>query len=135
MLKEVAPKVKPAIVVLAFVPNEVYSNRPASEPPAKPATQAGGAFSLHIVALAKRIAIQNDRLYARLFLLTVRHAYYATIPDAHVQKQIEITRSLIGDMSAYCRERGIQLVVVSIPQEYAVISTAHGYDFPGIDPN
>jgi hypothetical protein len=135
LLKELAPKVRPAAVVLAFVANDVYTNQPATSPPPKPPSgKRGGVFSLHIVAWAKRMAMQNDRLYARLFLLTARRAYYATAPDAHVTRQIEITRNLIGEMAAYCRERGIQLFVVSIPQEFAVISTAHDFHFDGVNP-
>ena len=135
MLKEWEPKVKPSIVLLAFVANDVYTNRPAHEPPSKIPASQRGVFSLHVVALAKRIAMHNDRLYARLFLLSHRRAYYATAPDARVQKQIDITRDLLAEMAAYCRERGIQLLVVSIPQEYAVISEANGFKFPGVDPS
>ncbi len=134
MLKEWEPKIKPSIVLLAFVANDVYTNRPAHEPPSQIPAKQRGAFSLHVVALAKRIAMHNDRLYARLFLLSHRRAYYAAAPDAHVQKQIDITRDLLAEMAAYCRERGIQLLVVSIPQEYAVISEANGFQFPGVDP-
>jgi hypothetical protein len=135
MLKEWEPKVKPSIVLLAFVANDVYTNRPSSAPPSVMPAKQRGAFSLHVIALAKRMAMQNDRLYARLFLLSHRRAYYASTPDAHVQKQIDITRDLLAEMAAYCRERGIQLLVVSIPQEYAVISEANGFQFPGVDPN
>jgi len=134
MLKEFEPKVKPSIVVVGFVANDVYTNRPASDPPSPLLSGGGDAFSLHVVALAKRMLLQSDRFYTRLFLLTARRAYYATKPDAHVHKQIEITRDLIGQMASYCRERGIQLIVISIPQEYAVISTAHDDHVAGIDP-
>jgi hypothetical protein len=135
MLKEWEPKVKPSIVLLAFAANDVYTNRPASEPPPKSPAKPDGAFSLHVIALAKRMAIQNDRLYARLFLFSHRRAYYASTPDAQVQKQIDITRDLLAEMAAYCRERSVQLLVVSIPQEYAVISEANGFKFRGVEPN
>jgi lysophospholipase L1-like esterase len=135
-LEELTPKIRPAAVVLGFVANDVYTNRPSTTPPPPMLhAQNSGAFSLHTVAWAKRMAMQNDRLYARMFLLTQRRAYYASAPDSQVTRQMGITRQLIHEMALYCRAQGIQLFVVSIPQEFSVISTARGFQAAGIDPN
>jgi lysophospholipase L1-like esterase len=133
-LEEIAPKIHPAIVVLGFVANDVYTNRPVTAPPPPTLHPQSGVFSLHTVALARRLAIKNDELYARVFLLSARRKYYATAPDSTVTRQIGITRELIHEMAAYCRGRGMQLVIVSIPQQYSVISVARNLHVDGIDP-
>jgi lysophospholipase L1-like esterase len=135
-LEEIAPRIHPAIVVLGFVANDVYTNRPATSPPPPMLhPQRSGAFSLHMVAWAKRMATKSDRLYARLFLLTARRAYYASAPDSLVTRQLGITRGLLHQMALYCRAHDMQFIVVSIPQEFSVIATARDFHFNGIAPD
>jgi lysophospholipase L1-like esterase len=134
-LRELVPKVRPQAVVLGFVANDVYTNQSLSAPPPpilKP--QRKGAFSLHAVALAKRLAMHNDRLYTRMFMLTARRAYYAAEPDSHVTRQLGVTRELIRAMAQYCAAHDLPLIVVSIPQEFSVISVANDFKIAGIDP-
>jgi lysophospholipase L1-like esterase len=134
-LEELTPKIRPAIVVLGFVANDVYTNRPVTAPPPPMIhPQVSGAFALHTVALAKRLAVQNDKLYANMFLFTARRKYYATAPDSTVARQMRITKDLLHEMADYCRAHDMQLVVVSIPQEYSVISVANNLQVKGIDP-
>ncbi|HEX5131725.1 MAG TPA: GDSL-type esterase/lipase family protein [Candidatus Krumholzibacteria bacterium] len=134
-LRELAPGARPDVVVLGFLANDVYTNRPLADAPALSATDAHSARPvLHTVELAKRMLMQNDRMYARLFLLTARKNYYATVPSAKVLRQTEITQTLLGEMSDYCQARGMRFVVVSIPQQFAMLAVADGFDFPGIDP-
>jgi lysophospholipase L1-like esterase len=133
-LEELTPKIRPAIVVLGFVANDVYTNQPVTSPPPPMLHQAGAAFALHSMALAKRLVLQSDRLYANLFLVTARRKYYATAPDSAVTRQMRITRDLLHAMAVYCREHDMQLVVVSIPQQYEVISVARNLHVAGIDP-
>jgi lysophospholipase L1-like esterase len=138
-LEELAPKIRPAIVVLGFVTNDLYTNRPVSEPPAPELrTRQSAGFGLQSVALAKRVAMKSDFLYAKMFLLSQRRKYYAATPDPVLARQIDITRALVHEMAAYCRSHAIELIIVSIPQQYAVVYTAHhlhpfGLDFGFID--
>jgi len=135
-LEELVPKIHPDIVVLGFVANDVYTNRPVTSPPPPMLhPQERGAFALHSVALARRLVMQNDRLYANLFLLTSRRKYYATSPDSSVARQMRITRDLLHEMADYCRGHETQLVIVSIPQQYSVISVARNLHVDGIDPD
>lgn len=134
-LFELAPKVRPDVVVLAFLANDVYTNRPLDQAPRRSADQQrGGGFELHSVAWAKRVVMQSDWLYSILFLVTPRKEYYATPVTEHVTRQLGVTRDLIGAMESYCRQRGVDFVVVSIPQQFGVIVTANGYRFRGVDP-
>jgi lysophospholipase L1-like esterase len=135
-LFELAPVVRPDVVLLAFLANDVYTNRPLDAAPLHAADQPrGGGFELHSVAWAKRVVIQSDWLYSILFLVTPRKEYYATPVTERVTEQLGVTRDLIGKMDRYCRERGVDFAVVSIPQQFGVITTANGYRFRGVDPD
>lgn len=134
-LFELAPVVRPDIVLLAFLANDVYTNRPLDQAPRRSSDQQRGrGFELHSVAWAKRVVMQSDWLYTVLFLVTPRKEYYATPVTGHVTEQLGVTRDLMGAMESYCRERGMDFAVVSIPQQFGVIATADGYRFRGVDP-
>ncbi len=132
-LEELVPKIHPDVVVLGFLANDVYTNTPAETPPAT-ADRPGGRFQLHTVEWARRMLMQNDRAYARMFLMTSRREYYTTPASEHVRRQIEITRGWLIRMAEFCSARGIRLAVVSIPQQFAVIAGARAMQFPGVDP-
>jgi lysophospholipase L1-like esterase len=132
-LEELVPELHPDVVVLGFLANDVYTNTPAETPPAE-ADHPGGGVQLHAVEWARRMVMQNDRAYARMFLLTSRKTYYATPASEHVRRQIESTREWLTRMEAYCRARGIRLAAVSIPQQFAVIAGARAMQFRGVDP-
>lgn len=135
-LFELAPRVRPEVVVVAFLANDVYTNQPLEAKPASGVGEGGGReFELHSVAWAKRLVMQSDRLYARLFLVTSRKEFYATPVSERVTERLGVTRELFSAMEAYCRDRGIDLVVVSIPQQFAVLASARGFRFRGVDPD
>jgi hypothetical protein len=89
---------------------------------------------LHTVEFARRQLMHSDRIYTRLFLLTARRAFYATPPSPAVARQIKTTATLLAGMADYCAQRDIRLVVIAIPQQFAVLCTANGFEFPGVDP-
>jgi len=134
-LFELAPSVRPQVVLLALAANDVYTNRPLDDAPDRSEEgQRGGGFALHSVAWAWRLVVQSDWLYTRLFLVASPHTeYYATPTTQHVADQLAVTRDLIGRMQSYCRERGVEFAVVSIPQQFGVVATANGYRLRGVD--
>jgi lysophospholipase L1-like esterase len=134
-LFELEPVLKPDVVVLGFVANDVYTNQPLYVAPSSSVDEhrENGAAS-HVIALAKRVAMQNDWIYQRLFLVTARKEYYAVPFSPHVTEQLDVTRNLIGAMEAFCRGNGIRFVVVSIPQQFGVIAAARDDRFSGVDP-
>jgi hypothetical protein len=134
-LEELAPLIRPRVVVLGFLANDVYTNTPLDAPaPQSSAEHRGGGFTLHTVEWAKRVAMQNDRVYARLFLLSPRREYYAVPPTERVARQVALTRDLLSVMHERCLAEGAAFVVISIPQQFAVLARARGMDFDGIDP-
>jgi lysophospholipase L1-like esterase len=134
-LREIAPEIRPDVVVLGFLANDVYTNAPLEAPAPKSAGEhRGGGFALHAVEWAKRTAMRSDRVYAQLFLLSSRREFYAASPRERAARQIELTRELVGSMESWCRESGAAFVVVSIPQQFAAVAQARGYRFPGVDP-
>lgn len=134
-LEELEAGVRPDVVVLGFLANDAYTNTPAGTPvPPSANASSGRLFPLHTVEWAKRMLMQNDRAYARLFLMTSRREYYATPPGKRVERQIEITRQWLQRMETFCSARGIRFAVVSIPQQFAVIAGARDLHFAGVDP-
>ncbi|MDH4037033.1 MAG: GDSL-type esterase/lipase family protein [Candidatus Krumholzibacteria bacterium] len=134
-LSRILSEVRPDLVLLGFLANDVYTNTPLDAPaPQSMREHRGRRGGLHTLALARRLLMGNDRAYARLFMLTSRREYYATPPDENVQRQIQLTAQLLGEMNAYCEVRNTGFAVVSIPQQFAVLTIAHGYHFEGIDP-
>ena len=78
----------------------------------------------------------HDRLYARLYMLTRRLEYFATPPSPTLQRQIEVTKTLLDRIQSFCRQNGSELVVLSIPQQFQVLapaSDALGVDVDAID--
>jgi lysophospholipase L1-like esterase len=133
-LFELEPSVKPDVVVLGFVANDVYTNQALDmAPPSSVDEHRETGSASHVVALAKRIVMQSDWIYQRLFLVTSRKEYYTVPITAHVAEQLAVTRDLLGAMEAFCRERGIRLVVISIPQQFGALASARGDKFDGVD--
>ncbi len=136
VLAELAPQLQPDIVLLSFLANDVYTNQPLHAAPRRSSEeQRGEGFALHSVAWAKRLAMQNDRLYSLLFLVTRRKEYYRVPASEQVALQFGVTRTLIDGMQSYCHARGIEFAVVSIPQLFTVLATARDYRFDGLDPS
>ncbi len=135
-LVELAPSLQPQVVLLGFLANDVYTNRPFDDAPGRAiGAGSGGGFELHSVAWAKRVVMHSDWLYSLLFLVTSRKEYYATPVTERVADQLAVTRDLLGRMEDYCHERGVAFAVASIPQQFGVIMTANGYRFRGVDPD
>jgi hypothetical protein len=135
----------PDIVLLAFTANDLFTNRPIAtggaerEPHVSPTEGIGESKDLHSLILAKRLLMANDRLYARLYALTKRRQYFDSPPSPTLRQQIEVTQTLLGRAHGFCRKKGCELVVLSIPQQFQVLvpdrGEALGVDVGAIDDN
>lgn len=136
-LERLLPVYRPDVVVLGFLPNDLFTNRPldAVEPPA-----GGGASVLQTVRglqmarLASRILLRIDPLYERIYLMTPRRQYYQTVWPPHAEDQAAVTRALLRRAHELCRSYGAAFLVLSIPQEFQVLAAGRGDRWDGIDP-
>jgi GDSL-like Lipase/Acylhydrolase family len=120
----------PDIVLLTFLPNDLFTNMPADadlaghEPPTEGIGEKGA--DLHSVILAKRVLMANDWLYGKLYVMTKRREYFVSPPTPAVRGQIEITKALLERAQAFCRTKGCELAVLSIPQQFQVLVPGRG---------
>jgi lysophospholipase L1-like esterase len=108
-LKRLFPTYKPNIVVLAFLLNDLFTNRPlAAESRTGPeevsreraTLTAQKVDNLHLVTLAKRLLLKSDALYTSIYLGTQR----ATFLNPHspvLQRQLETTKGLLLEGGSY----------------------------------
>ncbi len=138
-LERLFPRYEPDIVLLTFLPNDLFANSPIEEDgaPDDPAirARAGRPFLLHTVLLAKRLLMAIDYLYARVYTITYRRQYFSDPPGERLTEQLAVTNALLGRIARYCEERSALLAVLSIPQQFQVIAKANGFHFAGIDPD
>jgi hypothetical protein len=142
-LERLFPRYEPDVVLVAFLPNDLFTNRSveqvlyASSRAADDEAVRGRAdrrFTLHLALLAKRMLIASDLLYVKLYLASPRAQYFASPPAERLTEQLALTRELFARMQRSCEERGISLVVLSIPQQFQVLARAGDYDLAGVDP-
>jgi lysophospholipase L1-like esterase len=129
----------PDIVLLTFLPNDLFTNTPIGpsradleqhESPIVGASSKGS--DLHSLILLKRLLMANDWLYARLYIMTKRAEYFATPLSETLRRQIEVTKELLERVHRFCRRKGRELVVLSIPQQFQVLAP-DGAEELGVD--
>jgi hypothetical protein len=139
-LEQVFPDYSPDFVLLTFLPNDLFSNRPLSDGVVLGAandesvrSQEDEPFALHAVLLGRRWLMGSDRIYVGMYRMTARGNYFGRTAAPQVARQLEITRGLLSWMHAYCASRGATFVVLSIPQQVQVLSAANGLEEPDFD--
>jgi lysophospholipase L1-like esterase len=142
-LERIFADYEPDIVLLTFLPNDLFTNVPIDaevgelDENAPVQARHGKASALHSLILLKRLLMAHDRLYARLYMLTQRLEYFTTPPSPTLQRQLEVTKELLDRIATFCREQGSELIVLSIPQQFQVIApesaAAFGVDVDAID--
>lgn len=138
LLERIYPEYKPDIVVLVFLANDVFTNSEISESTssAKDKTviyRKDKKSSLNILTLYKRILLSNDWIYSKLYMLTGRSLYFNSPPTNILENQLNVTKELLLRAAGYCRDRGAEFMVFSIPQQFQVIYKANGFDFENTD--
>lgn len=137
-LERIFSRYDPDIVVLAFLPNDLFTNSPVDTGGTKRDRDEGGKpggkkSRLDSVTFLKRLLLHDDFLYTRLYLMTARKEYFAFPPGSRLERRIGITRDLILDANSFCRKKGARFIVLSIPQQFQVLVKANGYEIEGID--
>jgi hypothetical protein len=140
-LERLFPQYSPDIVLVAFLPNDLFSNRPLAD--RRTSVQQGDPavrseedepFILHSVLLGRRWLTSNDRLYVGLYSLTSRSDYFANPDSALRMQQFDVTENLLAGIQQYCANRGAAFAVLSIPQQVQVLARANDIgvrDFDG----
>lgn len=149
-LERLLPKYHPDIVVLAFLPNDLFTNTAVNEndlsrsdklPPGRavvaPEKRRGHArdrrSQFQSVTLAKRILISNDLLYAAIYMMTARAEYFSVPPSELLLDRLNITKDLLARGLDDARTKGVELCVLSIPQQFQVLMKANRYERENID--
>ncbi len=136
MLDRVIERYRPSVVIITFLTNDLFTNLPVDAPDSAVSEVehrvgdlgASKISALQSVILAKRLAMQSDRLYSSLYLMTPRKEYFTQPMSPHLQKQVETTRALLARAHRTTQAHGAQLVVLSIPQLFQVLQVSNGYD-------
>lgn len=152
----------PSLVLIAFLPNDLFTNTPFDAPVPDPssvndvaigssAQDTAGSHAaetprgrlerlvrsvshvLNSVALARRVMFASDFLYLRLCLATPRAQYFTNPPSQVLSSQLKLTQTLLRAGFDYCAARGVGFGVVSIPLEFQVIEGARDAHLKGID--
>jgi len=136
-VKRLIDEYAPTTVMLGFVPNDLFSNQPLDYKPPKPKgpppKRTGTGGRLHSVTFVKRQLLQFDALYVRLYGMTSRAAYFQTPPSERVKKTVAITKGLLQGTQQLCHDRGVRLVVVSLPQQFQLLYQDSGHGIGGLD--
>ena len=144
-LERLCPIYNPDIVVLTFLPNDLFTNKPIIDKQLINASQKTKQndpavisrdeekHELHMVRLAKRFLLANDFLYTKLYLITPRSVYFTIPMNEKLRHQIELTKDLLLRVANYCKHREIQFMVLSLPQQVQVIMKAHDYKYNNIN--
>lgn len=143
LLERLFEHFEPDLVAITFLPNDLFTNTPIDEEyrvsdelasDVVSARQARSARpTLHSLSLARRLAMGIDVLYTSVYAGTSRGRFYAVSPDEKVRGQLELTRRLLIRGQRFCRQRGADLVVFSLPQQFQVLARAAGQELDGLD--
>jgi lysophospholipase L1-like esterase len=144
-LTRLFPRYEPDLVVVGFLPNDLHTNAPLvgadfSTIQVAPnenniTIQARGEknTALHSVALLKRLLMRDDLLYSKLYRMTARAEFFRKPKSPLLTRQMGVTQELFLALIRYCRERNVDLLVLSIPQQVQVLLAANDDRFDGMD--
>jgi hypothetical protein len=139
-LKRLVPDYAPDFVLLTFLPNDLFTNRPLTDNVSgafaedeSVRSQNDEQFELHSVLLGSRWLMASDRLYTGMYRMTARADYFNQTADPPVARQLETTRGLLSWIQDFCARHGAAFVVFSIPQQVQVLAAANGQQASDFD--
>ena len=142
-LERLITNISPDLVVLTFLPNDLFDNRQiiySSDGKLKLqkmddtigiSSRKLNLNKYNIITLLKRILYKSDWLYSKLYSLSARIHYFEFPQNKIVKNKIDITKQLFSRSLQICRKQKIKFIVLSIPQQFQVISLARGYGSGG----
>jgi lysophospholipase L1-like esterase len=144
LLRELAPRERPDVVVVGFMINDLYTNVPL-EPSGRTRSdasdwsrvrdhifvRANNTRTFHLLELARRIVTSSDAAYTRLYLAAQDRGEFLRLPlSSRPRRQLAVTEELLAQLAAETRAMGVPLVVVSIPQQFQVLFRASRAEKP-----
>ena len=140
-LERLIQKVNPQIVLLGFLPNDLYDINIEEDKDEKIQLDRQTArrinqenlLNFNLIILLKRILYSFDEIYCKLFSLTSRIEYYQFPINNTVQKKINMTKDLILKAFTLCNREKIDFKVISIPQQFQVIVNSNSNSYQNID--
>lgn len=141
-IKELVPAYSPHMVMLGFLPNDVFTNQAFSED-GEVSTQDSVLVAIksdkksgfQTITFLKRMLMSSDSAYTGLYLMTPRKDFFQSPPSDHLVEKLDVTKDLLMRKNSYLSDVGIPLVVVSIPQLFQVLAGAPDVDLNGVDVN
>lgn len=138
-LKQLYPRFKPDVVVVAFQSNDLLTSRP------KPGETPSGSLEMgvaapaasvrrqkfRIITLLRRLIKKNDLIYSQYNLVRGWGKIFSS-GDFQTQ-QIKDLKEVFLEINSYANEHNVRLIFVSIPEFSQVIVKARKYSFPNID--
>ena len=137
LLKRLLPVYQPDLVLLTFLPNDLFTNTPVERAPSAEDIQAvstANPFEFQVITFAKRALMASDWMNLRLYLLK-RRQYFEEPHNTHVRQQYEVTRNVLGGIHRYLKDHNVEFAVQSLPQQFQVIQKARGYTVSRVDPD
>lgn len=142
-LEEMIQKYSPDIVLLGFLPNDIFTNVSIGSDINLDNTEnahKNNDFDIKemigksaSVALLTRQLLKIDSLYVNFYLNSSRGQFFESeeLLNTHVRSKFEITKSLFGEINGLVKSSKSRLIVVSIPQRIQLLLEERAY--PGYD--
>ena len=128
LLRRLLKRYQPDAVVVGFLINDLYSNRPypdtvsGPQPPGRRRSLASRLPTLHLLILARRLVTASDAGYSLLYMAAPQRGEYLRVPLSSVaERQRRITEDLLRQLDWVCDSAGIPLSVLSIPQQFQAL--------------
>lgn len=89
----------------------------------------------HSLNFVRRLAISNEYLYCKLYLLSIRGEYLIFPLKGIPKKKLKITELLFKKIASYCHSLDKKLIVLSLPQQFQYLYLKNSLNVPRIDVN
>lgn len=137
MMQKLVPKYHPDLVLMAFLPNDIFTNEPldasarsAGDRPVAESMPSVPQFQT--ISFFRNLLLRNDYIYCGVYWVTSRRQFFTYNQTALAARQYQVTRELLTQANRYARSEGSRFVALSIPQHFQVLAKARGFRLPGL---